>query len=819
MNDWGRDIAYTARTLRRSPGFALAIVLTLALGLGTNAAILSFLDQVFLRAPAGVPSPDGVRRIWLEQPLSGSRPPAIANSLNYHAYRAIQASIGRDAPVALYAQQTNVAIGRDASSAATIAYATANYFSTLGVHPRMGRWFTDAEADIHGASNVAVVSDAFWRRHLGASPAALGTTLTVGARAFTIVGIVEPRFAGIDLQETEVWLPLGTFPTRDVARVSFWDSSVIFFSAFARVAPGANDVQLEQRATSAYRNAPVTDFAPSAAGQIFLRPILAARGPGVRPRELSIGLRLGFVALLTLLIAAANVVNLCMARAVSRRREVAVRLALGSSRARLVRLFMIESTLLALAAGLAALAATEVAGSLLRSQLLPDVHFAAGPLRWFVAVFTIGLALVTGAVTGAVTAAYGSRPDLNAALEGGIRGGGAIRSFLPATLVGVQAALSVVLLAGAALFVASLRNVESARIGLDADRVAYASITLPQGERPDTGAFAERMRDVGDRLRSTPGIEAIAFARDEPIGGSFGRVRLYSETDSSEGPDRAMPTASYVSADFFKAIGAAVTRGATFTDRAGVSSGSIVVNQTLARMFWPDRNPIGQCVHFQQRAEPCLTVVGVVEDVARQQILEEPAPQLYLPIFASVRGQRPPHVMIVRAEPRRLAAVMAAASNALHAAFARGEPSVVRMTDRLAPQYRPWRLAAALFGAFGALSLVVAALGIYSSVSYSVTRRMHEFGVRIALGATAGDVMQHVVKRGVAPAAIGTLGGAAITLATARLVSTLLYGINTSSPLLLIGVGATLMITALVAACIPGWRAGHADPVRALMAD
>ena len=819
IEGWRQDIGYVARSLGRAKKFSLAIVLTLALGFGTNGAILSFLNQVFLQSPSGVPAAGRLRRLWIQQPAGASRIPYVSNTISYHVYRAVAEALQDQAQLALYTVHTGVPLGRgDTLATTTLTYATASYFAALGVHPRLGRWFTDGEADVRSPRNVVVISEPFWRSHFGADAGVIGKTMTVDSRDFTIIGVAGPQFTGIDLQETQLWLPLGAFPTRDVARVSFWDSSVIVFSVFGRINPGVNEDLLTPRATTAYRNAPVTDFATSSVAQIYLRSIIDARGLGQTSREISIGVRLVFVALVILLIAAANVTSLFLARSVARRREVAVRIALGISRARLARLFVIECVLLSLVAGAAALFCTKVTGDLLRSLLLPGIQISREPLGWLVCSVTAFLALVTGIIAGLVTAAHGGTPDLARSLTSGSRDGGATRSFLPSVLVAMQAALSVVLLVGAGLFLTSLFNVEHLRIGYDTPRLAYASVVLPQGERPDTLGFASTMRTVGERLRAIPGVEAVAFAREEPMTG-FGRVTFYTATDSSEGPGRPLPTASSVSSNFFKAIGVSFVRGTTFSDVAGQSAASVVVNQTLARTFWPDRDPVGQCIRLRSQSAQCLTVVGVVEDAIRQQLTEDQSPQLYLPIFSAMRGQQPPGVLVLRAEPPRLSFAMTEAMAALHAAFPNAEARVVRMADRLAPQYRPWQIGASLFGVFGLLALLVAGLGIYSNVSYSVSRRIREFGIRLALGATAGNVLGHVVTRGVRPVLAGAAVGFGVAIGSARVVSSLLYETNAWSPWLILGVASSVLVVAGVAACIPGWRATRVDPARIMMSE
>lgn len=761
-------------------------------------------------------SPDRVRRVWVSYPIPISKTPFVRSSLAHHEYRAIVPALQGAAELALYSTTPRVPIGRDdAPITASVTYTTASYFSVAGARFSSGRPFTDAESNVRDAARVAVVSDAFRRRYFGGAPDVIGQAIRVGGAEYTVIGVTATGFTGVDLQANEIWLPLGVFPTRDVPRVSFWDSSVILFSAIARLSSDAADRAVEERASTAYRHAPVTDFPVSDSARVAFRSIIAARGLGDTAREVSIALRLAVSGLFVLLLAAANVVNLLLACAVARRREVAVRMALGVSRARLARLFMSEALLLSFAAGLAALVAAHFAGAFLRSLLMPEVTFGSGPIGPLVVTVTFGLSLATGVGAGFFTAVYMGRRDVTHSLKSGTHGNDHGNSTASKVLVGTQAAFSAMALVGALLVVRSLVNVQHERIGFDVGRLAFASITLPYGERPDSSEFAAKMRGVGEEVRRMPGVEAVAFTRDEPMTG-FSRIRFYTATDSSEGPDRKLPTASYVSADYFRAVGLGFTRGASFSDESESAATAVVVNAALANTFWPSRDPIGQCIYVQSRSTPCLTIVGVVENAIRDGVLEERAPQVYLPIFKSIRGRRPPTIMVLRADPSRLGPAMTRASASLRSSFARGVPAVTRMSDRVAPQYRAWRLSAALFSAFGALALAIAALGIYSSVSYAVSQRTRELGIRLALGATASRVANEVVARGTGPVLAGGLLGVILAIPGARLVSALLYNTVPYDPVMLASVLTLLMLVGVTAAAIPALRAARIDPVRSL---
>jgi predicted permease len=814
LEHWQRDLRFAARSIRRSPGFAAAVILTLGLGLGTNAVVFSLLDDIFFRPPAGVPHPERVRRVWREIHAAYGQPIADRR-IAYHEYAAIAGAVADRATLALYGVRSDVRFGRGDSAPVVAAYTTANYFDALGGRPARGRTFTDDEANIASARPLVVISDAFWRAQLGAQPTAIGRSITLDDRDYEIIGIAPIGFRGVDLSDVDLWLPIGAFPTRDTPRVSFWESSVVTFDVFARVNTGSIEA-LNARASTAYRVAPTTDFAPDLAGRIFFEPIVAARGPGARPQEMTIVLRLSLVSAVILLITIANVVNLLLGRVVSRRQESAIRLALGAGRAEVARASLTEAVLLAVGAGVAALVAAYFSAAVLRGAVLPDVHISAAALRAPVVLLVALLSLVAGLIAGAVPAMQASNPNVGTSLRSTSATPDPRRRFIAAALVVAQTALSTVLLVGAVLLVQSARNVGSINPGFATDRLGLLSIELPAGQRADTAAFSVAVREVGDRIRALPGVESVAQAWDTPIHGMGGRVKLYTATDSSEAPGRENPTGMRVSSSYFTTLGTKVLRGRVFDDSPTLSSNAVVVNAVVAQMFWPDREAVGQCVYIQKR-DACSVVVGVVENSVRDNVLEPPAPQIYLPIFGSSRGQRPPAFTIVRAQPRALAGVMAQSARLLHEVFPRGTPHVTLLADRLSADYRPWRLASTLFMLFGSLALAVAVLGTYSVVSYTVTERWREVGIRVALGAGDVDVARQVLRWGLGPVMIGAVAGVVLAIAGARLLASLLYGIDARNPLISMGVIAVVLLASLVASLIPAWRATRVDPAIAML--
>jgi predicted permease len=559
---------------------------------------------------------------------------------------------------------------------------------------------------------------------------------------------------------------------------------------------------------------------PDTLMNVHIGSIVEARGPAEPGQELRITTRLAGVAAIVLLIAWANVINLLLARAVDRRKEIAVRLALGVSRARLIRTLMLEAGLLALAATAVALLAGWGGGLALRALLTPGVEWAFPALDWRIALFTGLVALTSGFVAGLLPAVQASRPVLTSALKSGARDGVRQRSRLRTGLVAIQAALSVTLLVGAALFVQSLRNVRALDIGFDPDRLVFASVGFLEGEAPPAPVLAAALRDAASRLASRPGVEAVARAGMEPMRG-FGVKQFFAdefELVSFSSSDIGTPFMAPVTPSYFEAVGLRFLQGRSMAG-GDVDGGpaEVVVNEAMARLVWPGRDPLGRCMRFDKRENPCYTVVGVVENARWGYVIEpEPKPQYYLPLGNLPGQESTGGTLLVRAGPGMARQITADVRAALTNVFPEGDVQVRRMLENLEPEYRPWRLGATLFTAFGGLALLVAVIGIYSTVSYGVSQRTHEFGVRVALGARRADVLRLVVGEGLRTVAIGAALGIALALAAGRLISAMLYGVRPGEPLALLLVSGLLLSVAALAATVPAWRAGRIDPMVAL---
>ena len=820
------DIRSSGRRLARRPGFAGAVVVTLALGLGVNAAMFSFLDGVFLRVPNGVAGPGSIRRLWLighdDKGTLRASPVRVAAE----TFTALQTALNGRVSLALFDDQS-VGLGDDSLTARpTVIRASAEYLPLLGVHAQLGRLFSSAEANLEAPARVAVISDALWHSRFGGDSAVLGKRLALDGLDHTIIGVASPGFTGIDLERTDIWIPLGKQPIGTTAAI--WPKGYgPTFGVLARLGSSATDASLEAAATSITRQFDAqeasirrqigfgsTSF--DSLERVVTGSIVEARGPGREREEVSVATRLGGVAIIVLLIACANVVNLLLAEAVARRREIAVRAALGISRARLAWLLAAPAIMLAVCAGAAAAASVGITGSLLRASLLPDVQFADPAFSWRPIAFTLFAALGAGAVAGIAPAVQASRTDLTSFLKAGTREGVVQRSRLRWLLVAVQVALSVALLVGAGLFVRSLRNVDRIHLGYDVERLASAQVRLPGGMPWDSATAMRAAQEV----RHVPRVEQVAMATYAPLSGGVLAAPFYTETDSAHGDFKhgdIQDVASFmsVSANYFTTTGIRIVHGRGFSADPGWS---IVVNETMAHEYWPAGDAVGQCIRLITKTSRCYTVIGVAEDAHRQGVIEKPHSHYFLPLAHILRGMGG-YTIVLRAEPAAMPGVAAAVQHILRARFPTGVPSVERIQDKISPAYRPYRLGAALFSAFGILALLVATVGVYSTVSYTVSQRTHEFGVRLALGARLSDVVIPVMRRALGPVLVGVGLGLAIALAASRLLASLLYQVSPTDALVLASVPLVLVTTAVAAATIPARRAAQVDPVEALRAE
>lgn len=814
-----QDIAYAIRSLRRAPALTAGVILTLALGLGVNMAMFSFLDVVYLRAPAAVHRPDEVRRAWVE--ITFQSGPQFWSGFSYPQYAAIRTAVGDRVASAMYLHPRSTRFGPpDAESQVRLSYATSDYFDVLGVRPSAGRFFTADEDRLGSGANVAVASHAWWRKQFAGEAAALGREIQIGARRYTLIGVAAETFTGVELDATEVWVPMASQVQR--GPTPWWTThNVNGFQILLRPGAGSGigDAALEQRIGIGLRSPQALQRPADTASVVQVGSIIRAQGPGHKEQEVKIATRLAIVTAIVLLITCANVINLLLARALKRRREIAVRLAVGISRARLVRLLLTESVLLASAAAGAATLCAYWGGVLLRSMLLPDVQWpdAASPAHWRMIALAMAAGIGAGLLAGLFPAFESARTDLNSALKASSTAsdGRGSRSRLRSGLVVIQAALSVVLLVGAGLFVSSLRNVRGLRIGYDTPRIVFGEVQYDTRDSVNVARRPQAVRELADRLRGSPGVEQVALAFITPTYG-FSFVAFHPDVDTTR-YKKPFATYNLVSPEFFDATGMRVLRGSGFPRNVGGGMPPVVVvNEAMANAQWPGMEAVGRCLRFSQDGE-CYRVVGVVETAIFRGVVEKREAQYYLPV------DNPPDsvdgwfgTLVVRTREGARDQVSAQLQRSIRDAFPGGRPLIRTLEQLLEPEYRPWRTGASLFSAMGLLALIVAAMGIYSTVAYTVAQRTQEFGVRTALGARMVDILRHVLAGSLRTVTLGIVLGIVLAVAGGRFVASLLYGIDPGDPGVMFGVVLTLLLIATLAALGPAWRAARVDPVTAL---
>jgi predicted permease len=664
---------------------------------------------------------------------------------------------------------------------------------------------------------VAVLGYGYWQTGFGGDAAVVGKPLYIGPRQYTIIGVAPKGFSGMSLRSIDAFIPITSGAYDQFGDQYYGRHNISWVEMVARRRPGASPEAVDADLTLAFQRSRAAQTPPVRAETLArsraeLAPVLSNRGPKAGD-DARVALWLAGVAAIVLLIACANVANLLLARALARRREIAVRLALGAGRRRLLRQLLTESMLLALAGGAAGLLIAHFGGGVLRRALLSDVDWSVTPLfDARMLLFTTAAALLTGMLTGITPAWHAGRSDLAGSLKAGGREGSRPRARLRTTLLVAQSALSVLLLVGAGLFVRSLKNVRSVDLGYEPSRLLIAMPDF-RGQQPLPGERAELSRRMLERVRAMPGVERATLTFGIPFWRSNTTDLYVPGRDSLNGLGSFYQ--NVVADDYFDATGTRIVRGRGLTaqDRVGPARVA-VVSEMLARKVWRGADPIGQCVKVSADTVPCSEVVGVARDVRWGSLGDEDRMQVYEPMNTQDAG-----TMFVRAagDPRLLAEPLRRELQGMMPGI--GFINVRRLDTTLDPVLRPWRLGASMFTLFGVLALVVAAVGLYGVIAYGVTQRTHEMGVRAALGASRGGLMRLVVGEGLKVTLLGIGLGGLAALAAGRFLSAMLFGVSAHDPAVFLAVAVVLLAVAGIASLVPAWRAGRADPLNALRAD
>jgi putative ABC transport system permease protein len=816
-----QDVRLAVRGLRRSPVFTATAVITLALGIGANAAMLSVVDRMMYRPLSGLRRADDVHRVYWQSMANGKL--NTSTSTQYTRYLDLKTNTRSFDVVAAFSER-DVAVGEGESARELrVGVVSASYFDLFDAPPAVGRYFTASEDQTPRGADVAVISYAFWQSEYGGSDV-VGKLLQVGNVRATIIGVAARNFNGVnDAVPPAVYVPVTTYAgstgTND-SETYYTKYQWGWINVLARRKPDISIEAANTDATNAFRQSWQRAFdedkgngtVEGAQPRVLVSAVRTGGGP-VPSLEARTAWWTGVVSSIVLLIACANVANLSLARALKRRRETAVKLALGVTKARLLSQTMTEGFVLASVAGVVALIVAHWSSLSLQQLLVSGAQRGTTPgvdARLMLAV--AALSIVSGLIVGFLPSLITKGGDLASRLRGGVRGGTNEGGRLRSSLLVAQAALSVVLLVGATLFVRSLDAVQDMRMGYDVSRVLLIN-------RVNRGAKVEEapqraMRDVLMQTAATlPGVESVAWLSSAPFVSTSSTSLFVQGIDSVS--RLGVFTMQATTPDYFRTMGTRIVRGRELlaTDRLG-APGVAVVSETMARTLWPGQDAIGKCFRMRADTMPCTQVVGVAEDMVQNGIAGGQRTHYYVPLEQYTRTWGNWMALRMTADP-------AVNAERVRVALQRVMPpgayvNSVPLSRILRDEQRSWRLGAGTFGAFGLLALVVAAVGLYGVLGYNVAQRMHELSLRVALGAQRGDVLRLVIGQGMRLVLLGCAIGLGLALASSRWLQPLLFEQNAKDPATYLGVALLMSSVALLAGAVPALRASGADPNAAL---
>lgn len=822
MTNFLQDLKYGLRMLAKSPGFTVVAVLTLALGIGANTAIFTIFNAVLLNP---LPVKDASRLVELDT-TDKKTLVSLGNftkmGISFPNYQDYAQQAGVFSGLAAFTGPLPLTLsGGEKPRQYQGSLVTANYFDVLGVSAALGRTFRPDEDRHPGGDSVAVISYGLWSREFGGARDVLGRAMTLNGNSYTVIGVTPPQFKGTFLfaNSSQIWIPVSMHSRvlDGFFEANFQDRRFLDFTCFGRLNPGVSITQADT-AVQTVASRLEQQYAKDNAGRSATLSPLADAALGINQHDQIAkagGVLLGIVGLV-LLIACVNMANLLLAQTARREKEMCLRAALGAGSTRLVRQSLTESFLLSILGGAAGLLIGYWGRTVLwsyRPSFLEQSDIVLS-LDGRVLAFTFGISILTAILFGLIPALKVSRPNLVETLNTGGRSGSMAwgRNRFRQALVISEVSLALLTLIGAGLFLRSLAYAESLNPGFESKNLFVIGFDLGS-QHYDMDRGEQFFRDAVERATSAPGVQSAAVASNLPLGGGLARTIFLEGQDEKSGQRGTLTTLDNVSPGFFQTVGIPLLKGRAFNDldRKGTKPVAIV-NRAMARHFWPGEDPLGKRFHFF--GDPTLLeVVGEVEDSWQFGVAEDPQPAAYLSLaqyyapFAAlhVRTSASPGTVVpsvreqVQSLDRNLALV-----------------NVNTIGELLDQGLWAPRMGAILLGVFGMLALLLATVGIYGVLSYSVSQRTQEVGIRMALGATAMQVLGLVVKQGMVLVAIGVAIGLAGSLGLARVLASLLFGVRATDPLTFAGVSLVLVAVALVATYIPARRATKVDPMVAL---
>jgi putative ABC transport system permease protein len=812
-----QDLRYAVRMIKKRPGFSTAVLLNLALGIGINTAIFSVVNSVLFQ-PLSYAQPERLVFIWDTQRDEAEKSTFPVSSPNFHDWQA-QNHVFEN--MSAYSFDYFNLVGRDRPERLFSAYVSSNFLNTLGVAPALGSSFTMPAGGQNAPLDEVIISDGLWKRSFGSDPQLIGKSISLGDRSFSVVGILPPDFqiprqvslGVIAMDKVDLLLPLAFLasvePATEKARGRH------FLHAIARLKPGVSIEQANSEMTSLAAGLEQQYPEDNQNFTSYLVPLHGQITERIRPALL---LLLGAVGLV-LLIACSNVANLLLARYAARQTEFAIRTALGAERGRLVRQLLTESLLLWLIGGALGLILAVIGTKALVAMNPSDIpRVQQIEVDGWALGFTLLVTLVTGVLFALAPALQYTRPDVNNALKEGGRSAGtaALSKRLRNLLVISEMALALVLLIGAGLLMKSFSRVLSVDMGFNPQNVLTSEVFLARDKDAKPEQFISFHRNLMERLKNSAGVESVATVNILPLTGSM------SITIEAEG--QPIPPAGQevyvsqriVSPDYLNVMGIPLRLGRPFNERdTGTSPPVAIVSESLGRKFWGQESPLGKRVTIGGAKQPS-EIVGVVGDVKEAGIDDVVTPGVYVPYQ---QQPWPAFTIVLRSssDPKSLGNIIQREVMAIDKDQPIGTP--ITMEEVLAEKLSQRRLNMVLLGTFGIIALLLALIGIYGVISYTVTERTHELGLRMALGAQPRHILKLIVGQGMLLALIGVGIGFAVALGLSRYLSSLVFEISVTDPVIYLGCAALLCIAALIACYLPGRRAMKLDPMQALHHD
>jgi len=832
----GRDIRYCLRSFARNPGFTIVALLTLALGIGANTAIFRLVDAVMLRA------------LPVERP---NELLAIRNSFSYWRFEQLRDrnEVFRDTIGARIVQNVGMAAGDQGIGYGSVELVTGNYFSVLGVHPILGRPIVPDDDRAAGAGPVAVISHGLWQRAFAGSRDVLGRSLRLhggqaggGTSGFepdapnapkqdeavvTVVGVAPPEFFGDTVGRlVDVWIPITMQPVLMPGRAWLTRRTASWVNIMGRLRPGITEDQARASLTVSWRQIRTEEIGPSISEEqrrnlANARLIVESGEKGFAQlrREFSQPLLvLMAVVTLVLLIACLNVANLLLARATSRRQEIAMRLSLGASRQRLVRQLLTESLLLAGMGGALGLVLATVGAEVLVGMVSGDqIALRLSPDRRILA-FTLGVSLLSGILFGLAPALRGTRQDLQHTLKESTRAGGGRRSRTAKGLVAAQIAVSVVLLVGCGLFLRTLYNLRAQTVGYDRTNLILMRLDpVAAGYKGDD--ISRAVLEVMHRIAPLPGVQGATFSENGLFSGTESGATMEVEGFKATSDEDRTARFDQAGPGYFTTIGVPILLGRDFTERDVPGAPRVtVINDTMARFYFPNQNPIGKHIKDTGPSDLVLEIVGVARDTQDHDLRDKPPRRFYVSYMQPIDGITTVNFEIrAGSSPGQL-------FGPLRDVVQRFDPRLQVLSLKTAQALIDEnivgeRLTAKLSTFFGALAIVLAAIGLYGVMSYTVARRTGEIGVRMALGASQSAVSTMILREILGLVALGSIIGAIAALGLARFVESLMFGLKPHDPATVIGSVALLLLIGLLAGYLPARRASRIDPLVALRSE